>query len=513
MVARQPAVADINVDTPDGWTVVTMGNHVSTESKAGVQTTKYKLDIPLTYWSLTAAKMQYGGAIIDGLQLGMWSPRVPVEKMVLQAELYAPILRFYSQFAPFPFKSYGALDSPAYGGGAMEAYSFATYGGGVPSEDAHEPGHTWWGGLINNTYLKSFWNESFTVFSDGLYHRNVPIGSIADRALAFSDEGTPNQLYFATPLADSGAEHGPVASALGYGKGAHVLAMLEQIIGTKAIIASFQEWLRVHPKGVPGNWEDYEKVVTAQNKSKDLKSFFDSWIRKPGAADVQLTDAAWANGSFSGKLIWKNGSFRMPLELVFSTGVTPAKRQPSYVSVLLDTKIVKADGTFSIQLATHPKQVALDPNHKAIRVGAGPTYLSATGSRSRFKVFGDAKHPEVLDYLRRSGPLTADTPLKGSLILGDPADSPIVARLCRLAGFSFGKGTTLYHRGQKIDLKHGGGLAIVNLPEGGEAMVGVGKVKLAPNLGHATTGIFDELGRFISGETRLPTNTTWIDVK
>ncbi|WP_146014244.1 M1 family metallopeptidase, partial [Pseudomonas sp. GW460-E13] len=73
------------------------------------------------------------------------------------AALYASIIQFYERFAPYPFSQYGGLDSETYGGGAMEAYSYATYGGGLPSEDPHEPAHTWWGGLINNTYFHSFW--------------------------------------------------------------------------------------------------------------------------------------------------------------------------------------------------------------------------------------------------------------------------------------------------------------------------------------------------------------------
>ncbi|PMW84813.1 hypothetical protein C1X33_33855, partial [Pseudomonas sp. GW460-E13] len=92
-----------------------------------------------------------------GRSYGMWSARVPVGQMRPIAALYASIIQFYERFAPYPFSQYGGLDSETYGGGAMEAYSYATYGGGLPSEDPHEPAHTWWGGLINNTYFHSFW--------------------------------------------------------------------------------------------------------------------------------------------------------------------------------------------------------------------------------------------------------------------------------------------------------------------------------------------------------------------
>ena len=35
----------------------------------------------------------------------------------------------------------------------------------------HEIAHTWWGGVVPNTYTRTLWNESFAEYSDGLYGR------------------------------------------------------------------------------------------------------------------------------------------------------------------------------------------------------------------------------------------------------------------------------------------------------------------------------------------------------
>ena len=73
------------------------------------------------------------------------------------------------------------------GVGALEAYSFATYpAGGVPFFDTHEPAHTWWGGIINNDYLASIWNEGFADYSMVLFKRDQPIGDMPERQRAYA---------------------------------------------------------------------------------------------------------------------------------------------------------------------------------------------------------------------------------------------------------------------------------------------------------------------------------------
>ena len=72
--------------------------------------------------------------------------------------------------------------------------------------------------------------------------------------------------------------------------------------------------------------------------------------------------------------------------------------------------------------------------------------------------------------------------------------------LCRLAQFKV-EGSRLTYRGTTIDLDRGGAIALVDLPNGGKAMIGLGKTRLAPDAGNAKVAVFDEYGRFLRGET------------
>ena len=69
-----------------------------------------------------------------------------------------PITRSWKRRGPF--------------GGALEAYSFATFQSGtLPGTVTHELAHTWWGGLVPCAYTRSMWNKSFAEYSSGLFGR------------------------------------------------------------------------------------------------------------------------------------------------------------------------------------------------------------------------------------------------------------------------------------------------------------------------------------------------------
>jgi hypothetical protein len=268
MIARNPASYDIEIHAPLGWIPVGQGEKMAQADTKTETIARFRMDLPVTYYSVSAAPYKTYSQVIDGRRLSVWSLRMSQDAMEQQTEFYAPILKFYEQFAPFPFSGYGAVDSEVYGGGALEAYSFATYGGGLPEEDAHEPSHTWWGGILDNTYLHSFWNESFADFCEGLYRRNVPIGDVSERRPAFVQPGDGSEDYDQVAILDGGVDAGGVSGALGYGKGAKVLQMLEQLVGTPKMIQIMHDWIAVHEKGTPAEWPEF-----AQTAERDMPAF------------------------------------------------------------------------------------------------------------------------------------------------------------------------------------------------------------------------------------------------
>ncbi len=507
MIARKPATVELEVTAPADFTVVTMGDKVAETRQGENKVWKYKLDQPVTYWSLTAAKLKESFQTLNGVRLGMWSPRVSLAKMKDQAEFYAPIIALYSRaFGKYPFAQYGALDSPTYGGGALEAYTFATYGGGLPTEDPHEPSHTWWGGLINNTYLGSFWNESFAVYSEGFYYQNAAIrGEPApDRKDAFVVVNYPGPSDAGNAPALAGAAKGPVAADMGYGKGARVLAMLDQLVGTKNLTDCMKEWVRTHPVGQAGDWEDFVKILLRRLPSYDLEEFVNQWLLEPGVVELELRSVTWQKGILSGQILFKGAKKRVPVEIAVE-GTDKVVRFTT-----IDSARLSSGGAFQLPLVKRPSRIALDPRHRTLRKGTPPRYPSFVElGRSLKTVRLDTNDRFGLGTAKVAAAAPADS--SGSLLVGDPRKVPALDSLLKSAGITR-SGDNLTYQGRTVSLNAGGACGVITLPSGKNVGFACGNVRYVPNIGRARLALVDELGRYITGKTDLPLNTAWQDV-
>lgn len=498
MIARYPAPYTVHAAVPPGWTLIGQGEPSGPNG--------FKMDLPVVYYSLSAGPYKSASQQDDQKRITAWSMILDADQLRLQTELDKPILRFYSQtFTPLPFSGFGALATRLYGGGALEAYSYATYGRGfLPWEDAHEPAHTWWGGIINNTYLHSLWNESFAVFCEGLYGRNVPIGNHDERRLAFIQDARPQQDYLVAPPASASPWVGPASSSIGYGKGAWVLQMLETQLGTETMVKTMRQWLADQPKGQPGEWEDYEKAVAKVTK-QDLKWFFDQWIRKTGWARFEVKKVKWADGKLNGTVQFTGDPYRIECEamLQFPDG----KRTFTKFNTM--ERKEGAGYAFTISAPEKPSLVSIDPWRRVLREqkpDESPTML-----RTALEGMRRYSDPAHADYLPKLGgePLTVlPKDLAGTFLVGSPETLKAMAPLCAKAGFTV-KGSKLTYKGTTIDLGVGGAIAVVDLPEGKHCAIGLGTFKHTPDYGRARLVVFDQYGRFLRGETE-PKTKGWM---
>lgn len=498
MIARYPAPYTLQASIPAGWTLIGQGERTGPNS--------FLMDLPVVYYSLSAAPYKGFSQEDEGKRISAWSMILKPEQLKLQTELDKPILRFYNQtFGTLPFSGYGALATRLYGGGALEAYSYATYGAGfLPAEDAHEPSHTWWGGIIDNTYLHSLWNESFAVFCEGLYARNVPIGNREERRLAFIQDARPQQDYLVAPPASASPWVGPAASSIGYGKGAWVLQMLENELGTETMVKTMRQWLADQPKGQPGEWEDYEREV-AKTTGKDYKWFFDQWNRRTGWAKFEVKSVRWGDGKVTGIVDFTGDPYRIDCEAMLQY---PDGRRTFTRFDTMERKVGEKYA-FSIPSAEKPALVSIDPWRRVLREqrpDEAPVMLR-TALRS-MRRFTDSKHSGA--FLGIGGePIDAlPKDLSNTLLIGTPESLPAMAPLCAKAGFVV-KGSKLTYKGTTIDLKDGGALALVDLPGGKRCAVGLGTYQQSPEYGRARKVVFDGYGRFLRGETE-PKTSGWM---
>ncbi|HJP83016.1 MAG TPA: M1 family aminopeptidase, partial [Fimbriimonadaceae bacterium] len=489
MIARKPTPFSIEIHGPSNWELVCNGNLVRSGVTGSEKVTEYDMPVPISYWSLNAGPYKTVSETIQGRKYWVKSSVLSDTQMQIQPKFFPLIIHTFEAFAPFPFEGYGSNMTPTYGGGALEAYSFVT-SGYYSGEDSHEIGHTWFGGMVNNTYLKSLWNESFAVWCQGYYGRNAKLGDKSERALAYiqTPEVEP-AAYNTAPLADAPAEIGPLATTLGYGKGAYVLQMLEQKIGTAAFVEACREWIKTQDKTKGAEWGDFERAVQKVSKVA-TKTFFDQWVRRPGFADFDLKNVRFAGGAVVGSAEFHGPAYDIDCEALI--GFADGKRQ--------FTTFALKSGQFRIPVSGRPAWISFDPWRRIVRrIEAGEHPASIASQLARLSRVEFGRHVGWLNGLGGSRS-TGTSDIANRFLVGLPSDDPRLAPLYKKVGISVQENTLTY-KGTRVDLRHGGFVALVESGGGKQCAIGAGTILHDPNFGRARLMVFDELGRFIRGET------------
>ena len=179
-------------------------------------------------------------------------------------------------------------------GGALEGYSFATFGPGMLENSiAHELSHTWWGGLVPCPYTRSMWDEGFAEYSDSLFQRSQADGTVnpADRVptpQALQKERQKMADLFADPpLGQAFDTSDGTHSLIGYGKGERVMRALEEELGQETIKRCLAAFVTQHPRGTIADWPDWEATVDKVT-GKDYR-----WFLNSGSSVSEYRVCAW----------------------------------------------------------------------------------------------------------------------------------------------------------------------------------------------------------------------------
>ncbi len=507
-LARQASTTNMTLVSPPDWRSFAHGSRTAERMEGGKRVTTWSNPVPISVLSAVSGKYEIAQKKVG--RFTYWSASIadPKSALELQNDINVGVVEFYDSLHPWPYPSWGSLISQRFPGGALEAYSFATYARGwLPDIDAHEPAHTHFGGVIPNTYLRSLWNESFASYCENYYLREGLPGNRPDLRRAFVEIPDVIPSFRAQPAMTAGAETGSSASSIGYGRGGLVLDMLEKEIGEAAMKLSIQTWLKEHPKGSTGEWEDFEKVVIRVAK-RDVRWFFDQWLRRAGWADFEITDVSTAQRGAewitTGTLRFQGTAYRLRPEVL----ITDAEGRDTLVTLPLTTG--RSSETLKIVSKTKPKSVTFDPWSRIMRdydrAKLAPAISGTLRTARPWVRTGDeAMADQLLGQRPRAASGEFPTDLNRRLIIADPRKSPEAMGLLRKMSVPpVIQGSRIIWRGQSVELSKGGFAALIELGDGQRCTLMFGNVRLRPAFGQASAVLFDDLGR-PKAATRMPT--------
>ncbi len=366
---RMPASSDVRITVPRGWAAIGQGEPAGKTVTATTSTYSWSNRMPICYITVAAGKYtvtsrKVGNVLVSAYVLLRKSGGPKRAEEAIEAA-GAAITWFSRNFSPFPYTRYAVVETDVFPA-ALECYSFTLAAGNlIPLAIVHEVAHTWWGGVIPNTYTRSLWNESFAEYSDGLYGRRTGRTGLHEfntKMMSQSGFITKHNLLNAKDAMDM------EQSMLGYGKGSLVLENLERMLGTEKMLASMRRFIADHRKnrtGEDSDWPDFVDAV-AQTAGEEWRGFFPPWLTGTNLPALRLRDvtSAQEGGKYvlTGIIAQSEPAhwLKLPLSIQAADGT----------SVKRDVSVRSPSQPFRIELDRKPAQVALDPQSETLRASA-----------------------------------------------------------------------------------------------------------------------------------------------
>jgi peptidase M28-like protein/peptidase M1-like protein/PDZ domain-containing protein len=158
----------------------------------------------------------------------------------------------------------------------------------------HELLHNWWGNGVFVDLAGGNWCEGLTAYlADHLIAEQRGQGAEHRRAILqrVTDYVTPANDF---PPSRFHSRHDAVTEAIGYGKTAMMWNMLRENLGDEPFINALRTFYRDN-RFREASFDDIEKSFEAVS-GRDLRAFFDQWVRNTGTPELRL-DSATAQGN------------------------------------------------------------------------------------------------------------------------------------------------------------------------------------------------------------------------
>jgi len=378
---------DIRVTAPAGYHAVTAGRRDAFADAVDGATSRWRVGHPVDGLALAAGpfRVHEGRAGKIPVYAYFYAGSTPLAADYLAATI-AYLDRYQLRFGPYPFDKFAIVENFFPSGFGFPSWtllgsSVVKLPFIVKTSLGHEIAHSWWGNGVLVDYDQGNWAEGLTTYvADYLYQEQDSAAAARDyRLKILRDYATlRNERDF--PVAGFSARHDKLSQVIGYGKVAMLFHMLRQRVGDNNFWATLRQ-LAAERLFRRVGWSELLQRF-AQVSGLPLVEEFRPWLRRPGAAQLQLSGVRTeetAEGWLTSGTLRQHG-----------------EPWPLQVKCRLQTESGSIDQT--IQLNDTIGEVR-------IRSGSRPVSLSVDPDADLFRLLASEEIPASINHLRASDQL------------------------------------------------------------------------------------------------------------
>lgn len=283
-IGRLPARHRVTVHTPPDWIAIGQGELQKETRTDSESVFTYQNDLPVCFFSMVAGPFQVGAEVRSqhsNRLIRVYQLRVDRARAEQIARKTAQAMDYFeSILTPYPYTHFYVVETPQFGFSGLEAYSFTFLDPAITLwACSHELAHTWWGGIVPNTYINSIWNESLTQYTDSVLFQKGADGTMQVGAQSINGR--------TVPIGSANVARDDVMAIAGYMRGAYVLKMLENELGHDTMLEAMRRFIR-NRAGQASEWEHFLQAVNEVTQ-KDYRWFFDQWIFRAEFPALEIT--------------------------------------------------------------------------------------------------------------------------------------------------------------------------------------------------------------------------------
>jgi hypothetical protein len=316
-IARLPATGDLTVTAPAKWTVIAQGERESRQEAGAVARTRWRQTHPVCWLQVAAGGYHQTARTVGTKTLNVYLLQPDEDRASKVLGTLEQALPFYSRtFGEYPWSHYDVVEYPL-AVGALEGYTMTAmspelFRNAIP----HELSHSWWGGIVPNTYTVDMWNEGFASYSERLL--NEASKPELPRGLRAGEERSSRwKLPPGLPILGAGDALDHPQSLVGYRKGAAVLHMFRRTVGDETFLKTLARFV-TERSGQTTTWRDFQHVAE-HVVGHEQRSFFDPWLTRDDVPRLRWISARQAGGTLDATLEMTNPGYHLRLPIAIDT--------------------------------------------------------------------------------------------------------------------------------------------------------------------------------------------------